>query len=69
MTKIAFILRIKQMSQRDLHNAILNKFNVHIGEDRISKIVKGKIKIENLQLRTAKMIADTLEVNIDDFVE
>jgi hypothetical protein len=69
MTKIAFILRIKQMSQRELHGAIMDKFKLSIGEDRISKIVNGKIKIENLQLRTAKMIAETLEVNIDDIVD
>lgn len=67
MTKLAMILIDKKMTQRDLQRAIYEKFEVFIGDDRISKMVTGKLT--NYHLQTAKMIADTLEVRIDDIVE
>jgi DNA-binding Xre family transcriptional regulator len=66
-TKLSYILQWKQMSQRDLQRAIQEKFGFKLGDDRISKIVSGKMK--NFHLQTAKMIADTLEISIDDIVE
>jgi DNA-binding Xre family transcriptional regulator len=66
-TKLSDILTWKEMSQRDLQRAIQDKFGVKIGDDRISKMVSGKLK--NYHLQTAKMIAEALEVSIDDIVE
>lgn len=66
-TKLSNILKWKNMSQRDLQRAIQDKFDIKIGDDRISKMVSGKLK--NYHLQTAKMIAETLEVSIDDIVE
>jgi DNA-binding Xre family transcriptional regulator len=67
MTKIAKILTDRGMTQRDLQRAIMAKFDVFIGDDRISKLYNGKLI--NYHLKTAKMIADTLEVTIDDISE
>jgi hypothetical protein len=55
------------MSQRDLQRAIYNQFGVFIGDDRISKMVNGVLT--NYHIKTAKLIAETLNVNIDDIVE
>jgi transcriptional regulator with XRE-family HTH domain len=67
MTKIAIILSQKGMTQRDLQRAILNKHGIKYGDDRISRIVNGKVT--NYTLLTAKILADTLGVTIDDIVE
>ena len=67
MTKLQKLLIDKNMSQRDLQRKILEKQNVFLGDDRISKIVNGYIK--NVTMKTAKLFADTLEVKIDDIVE
>jgi len=67
MTKLANILVSKGMTQRDLQRAIMAKFDVFIGDDRISKLYNGKLI--NYHLKTAKMIADTLGVTIDDISE
>lgn len=67
MTKLAMILIDRGMTQRDLQRAIYEKFDILIGDDRISRMVNGKLT--NYQLQTAKVIADTLEVKIDDIVE
>lgn len=61
------ILIDRGMTQRDLQRAIYEKFDILIGDDRISRMVNGKLT--NYQLQTAKVIADTLEVKIDDIVE
>jgi DNA-binding Xre family transcriptional regulator len=55
------------MTQRDLQRAIFNTYGIKIGDDRISRMVNGVLK--NVQLSTAKLIADTLNVTIDDIVE
>jgi DNA-binding Xre family transcriptional regulator len=55
------------MTNRDLRNAIYEKHGIVIGEDRISKMVNGKLT--NIHVNTAKIIADTLGVMIDDVVE
>jgi len=67
MTKLQKLLIDKNMTQRDLQRAILEKQNVFLGDDRISKIVNGIIK--NVTMKTAKLISDTLGVKIDDIVE
>lgn len=66
MTKLQQLLIDKEMTQRDLQRAILEKQNVFIGDDRISKLVNGVQK--NVTMKTAKLFADTLEVKIDDIV-
>ena len=67
MTKLSIILTKRGMTQRDLQRAIMSKYGFKMGDDRISKMVAGKIT--NVSLRTAKMIADTLDVKIDDIAE
>ena len=57
----------KGMSQRDLQRAIYDKFEVLIGDDRISKMVNGVLT--NYHINTAKLISETLGVKIDDIVE
>jgi DNA-binding Xre family transcriptional regulator len=66
MTKLQQLLIDKEMTQRDLQRAILEKENVFIGDDRISKLVNGVQK--NVTMKTAKLVADTLGVKIDDIV-
>ena len=67
MTKLQQLLIDKEMTQRDLQRAILEKQNVFIGDDRISKLVNGVQK--NVTMKTAKLVSDTLGVKIDDIVE
>jgi hypothetical protein len=67
MTKLAIILQNKEMTQRDLQRAIFKKFKVKLGDDRISKMVTGVLT--NYQIKTAKMIAETLDVSIDNIIE
>ena len=55
------------MSQRDLQRAILDKHKVLLGDDRISRMVTGIHT--NYQVKFAKMIADTLNVKVDDIIE
>jgi DNA-binding Xre family transcriptional regulator len=66
MTKLQQLLIDKEMTQRDLQRAILDKQNVFIGDDRISKLVNGVQK--NVTMKTAKLVSDTLGVKIDDIV-
>lgn len=67
MTKLAFILAERGMSQRDLQRAIQNLHGLKIGDDRISKMVNGKLK--NYHIQTAKIVAETLDVKVDDIIE
>lgn len=67
MTKLAKILYNNGMSQRDLQRAIKYKFDIHLGDDRISRLVNGILT--NYHIKTAKIIAETLEVKIDDIIE
>jgi DNA-binding Xre family transcriptional regulator len=66
MTKLQQLLIDKEMTQRELQRAILDKQNVFIGDDRISKLVNGVQK--NVTMKTAKLVSDTLGVKIDDIV-
>jgi DNA-binding Xre family transcriptional regulator len=67
MTKIYRILLERGMTQRDLQRAIIDKHGVKLGDDRICKMVNGTLK--NVHTKTAKLIASTLEVGLDDVVE
>ncbi len=67
MTKLERILIIRDMSNRDLQRAIKEKHGIFIGDDRISKMVNGHHT--NILLNTAKLIATTLDVSIDDIVD
>jgi DNA-binding Xre family transcriptional regulator len=67
MTKLANILIEKKMLQRDLQRAIIEKFGIKLGDDRISRLVNGKMK--NYHIKTAKIIADTLGCTVDDIIE
>ena len=66
MTKLQVLLSDKKMTQGDLQRAIKNKHGVLLGRDRISRLVSGII--HNYHTNTAKIIADTLEVTIDDIL-
>ena len=66
MTKLAEALIKKKMSQRDLQWAIQNKFNVKIGDDRISKMSSGRLS--NYNIKTALMIAESLNLTLNDII-
>ncbi len=66
-TKLARILRERNMSQGDLVRLIQEKTGFRIGRDRISKICTGRLT--NYTLETAQMIAEALGVTIDDICE
>jgi RNase P/RNase MRP subunit POP5 len=67
MTKLCIILIERGMKQKDLQKAIWDSQGVHIGDYRISKMVNGLLT--NYHIRTAKLIANTLGVTIDEIVE
>lgn len=66
-TKLEAILRKKKLTQGDLRRMIRDKSGFLIGRDRISKICTGRMKKYNIE--TAVMIAEALEVNVDDIIE
>jgi DNA-binding Xre family transcriptional regulator len=66
-TKIESILLERNMSQGDLMRLIQQRSGFRIGRDRISKICTGRLK--NYTMETAVMIAEALEVSIDDITE
>jgi len=66
-TKIESILLERNMSQGDLMRLIQQRSGFRIGRDRISKICTGRLK--NYTMETAVMIAEALEVSIDDISE
>ena len=66
-TKLEQILIERGMSQGDLMRLIKQKSGFKIGRDRISKITTGRMK--NYSLETAVMIAEALEVPVDEIVE
>jgi DNA-binding Xre family transcriptional regulator len=67
MTKLAVILAERGMTQKDLKQEILTQYGFEIGKDRISKMVSGKLT--NYHVQTAKLVADTLKVKVDDIIE
>jgi len=66
MTKLGKILSDKKMTYRDFQMAIYEKTGYYLAFDRISKLVNGKQT--DILVSTAKKIADTLEVKIDDIL-
>jgi transcriptional regulator with XRE-family HTH domain len=67
MTKLAKILEDKGWTQRDLQREILDKYDFKLGDDRISRMVNGKLT--NYHINTAIMVADALQVTIDDIID
>lgn len=67
MTKLYRILLERGMTQRDLQRAIIDKYGIKLGDDRICKMVNGTLK--NIHIKTAKLVASTLEVSLDDIIE
>ena len=66
-TKLQKLLIDMGISQTDLFYLIEYKTGKTIGLDRISNIVNGKQK--NYNIATAKAIADTIGVTINDIIE
>jgi hypothetical protein len=66
MTKLAKILSDRQMTYKDFQISVFEKTGYYLGFDRISKIVNGKQN--DILLSTAKHIADTLDLKIDDII-
>jgi len=67
MTKLYYLLYQRNMSQRDLQRAILEKHGIKYADERISRMVTGRLS--NYQISTAKIIASTLNVKLDDIVD
>jgi len=67
MTKLQKILKRNEMSQGDLLRAIYHTSGFQMGRDRISKIVNGTLT--NYTVETAVMIAEALDVTVNDIIE
>ena len=65
-TKLAKILREQNLTQNDLYYLIQSTTGKTIGFDRISKMVNGKL---NYTIETAKILAKTLSVTLDEIVD
>ena len=66
-SKLEKILIEKNITQADLIRMVKDKSGFEFGRDRISRICTGKTKTYNLL--TAVMIAEALEVKVDDIIE
>jgi DNA-binding Xre family transcriptional regulator len=66
-TKLEQILLERGLSQGDLVRLIKEKSGFKIGRDRISKICTGRMR--NYTLETATMIAEALDLRVDDINE
>lgn len=55
------------LSQSDLYYMIIDRTGKTIGMDRISKMVNGKLT--NYSIETAKTLAKTLEVGVEDIID
>jgi DNA-binding Xre family transcriptional regulator len=67
MTKIEKMLKLKGMKQADLIRKIQSDTGEKIGRDRMSRICNGLVK--NYTMKTAQIIADSLECDINDIIE
>lgn len=67
MTKIEKLLNDRGLTQSDLRRLIHAKSGFLMGRDRISKICTGRLV--NYTVQTAKMIAEALNVSIDEICE
>jgi len=66
-TKLEKLLIERNLSQGDLMRLIQWKSGFKIGRDRISKICTGRMK--NYTIETAVMIAEALDVPVDEIIE
>ena len=66
-TKIAKLLNEFEMSQLDLYKLIQYKTGKTIGMDRISNFVNGKKT--NMNVATAKVICEALNVTLNDIID
>lgn len=66
VTKIKKILLERGLNQTDLYE-IIKEGGHEIGKDRINRIVNGKLT--NYHTNTAKLLAEALEVSLDDIVD
>ena len=66
-TKLEKILIERNMSQGELIRKIQENSGFKIGRDRISKICTGRLK--NFTMETAVMIAEALQIKVDDIIE
>ena len=66
-TKLEKILLDRNMSQGELIRKIQENSGFKIGRDRISKICTGRLK--NFTMETAVMIAEALQIKVDDIIE
>jgi len=67
LTKLDAILMERELSQGDLRRMIKRKSGFVIGRDRISKICTGKTKTYNLL--TGVLIAEALDIKVDEIIE
>lgn len=67
MTKLHKLLIQRGMTQRELRQMVIDKTGVDIQLYRISKIVTGQLT--NYFTDTAKAIATSLNVSIEDILE
>ena len=67
MTKLAQILNRRNLTHRDLQKRIHKKFGIIYSDDRISRLVNGKIS--NYSIQTAKILSQTLGVRIDRIID
>lgn len=67
VTKIEKILNDRGLTQSDLRRLIQAKSGFLMGRDRVSKICTGRLT--NYTAQTAKMIAEALDVKVDDIIE
>jgi len=65
-TKLSKILSDKKMTYRDFQINLYEKTGYYMAFDRISRLVNGKQK--DILLSTAKKIADSLEIKLDEIV-
>lgn len=66
-TKLGRLLTQMEITQMDFYKLIQYKTGKTIGMDRISNMVHGKLTNYNIQ--TARVMASTLGVKVDEIIE
>lgn len=67
MTKIQAILKEREITPTQFQKLLLQKSKSKMGLCRISKLIHGKLT--NYTIKTAKAIANSLDVTINDIVD
>ena len=67
MTKIQAILKEREITPTQFQKLLIKKGNAKMGLCRISKLIHGKIT--NYTIKTAKSIAKSLDVTLNDIVD